>query len=84
MNHYTVLLLRPDYLADEFGKDTYLAWVSANGVAEAMKAAQLEATLADAECWSLEEIVEEGGSPDDYHVLFATMGHLRDMSLDNE
>lgn len=26
MNNYTVLL-RPDYIADEFGKDTYLAHV---------------------------------------------------------
>jgi hypothetical protein len=25
MNPYTVLLLRPDYIADEFGKDTYMA-----------------------------------------------------------
>ena len=84
MNHYTVLLLRPDYLADEFGHDTYLAHVTANGATEAMEMAQLEAALGDAEGWSLEEIMEEGGSPNDYHVLFATIGHLRDMSRDGE
>ena len=47
MNNYTVLLLRPDYIADEFGKDTYLAHVVANGAAEAQKLAQAEAWDSD-------------------------------------
>lgn len=84
MNHYTVLLLRPDYIADEFGKDTYLAHVTADGAKEAMEAAQLEAWVADREGDELEEPNDTAEGPEDYHVLFATMGHQRDLSLDNE
>lgn len=74
MSNYTVLLLRPDYIADVFGHDTYLAHVVANGVELAMAAGQEEAAFAD---------VEEGCevTPDDYHVLFTTIGHHEDLSV---
>lgn len=81
MNNWTILLLRPDYLADEFGKDTYLAHVVANSAKEAMAKAQREAFSSDLEQDADDESCD---SPTDYHVLFCTMGHLRDMSLDQE
>ena len=76
MNNYTVLLLRPDYIASEFGKDTYLAHVVANGVKEAQEKAQSDALDADhypdADPWN---------DPNDYHVLFVAIGHLQDLSI---
>lgn len=80
MNNYTVLLLRPDYIASEFGKDTYLAHVVANGVEAAQRVAQDEVILSDNEGCSFEEIEEAGGLPEDYHVLFVAMGHLQDLT----
>lgn len=74
---YTVLLLRPDYIADEFGKDTYLAWVEAPSIKHAVEVAQMEV-------W-----VDDNGGPDspeeaigedtDYHVLFVCEGHMADL-----
>ena len=80
MNNYTVLLLRPDYVADEFGKDTYLAHVTAADTVQAMARARYEAWNSDIEV--AEDELDLVGHPDDYHVLFCTMGHLRDLSRD--
>ena len=76
MNDYTVLLLRPDYMADEFGKDTYLAHVSANGAQEAQCKAQAEVISVD-----YEGEPDDGVDPTDYHVLFVASGHHEDLSL---
>ena len=65
---YTVLLLRPDYIASDYGQDTYLAWVEADDVAEAQVLAQLEAAEADRE-----------KEPSDYYTLFVAAGHLNDL-----
>lgn len=73
MKKYTVLLLRPDYIADEFGKDTYLAHVEANSVGGAIAQAQLEA-------WTADDCPDESDCCDDYHALFCTEGHLSDLS----
>lgn len=73
MNKYTVLLLRPDYIADEFGKDTYLAHVTAAGVAAAQTTAQLDAWVADGG-------PDENDCCDDYHVLFVAEGYINDLS----
>ena len=43
MKEYTVLLLYPDFVADEFGKETYLAWVYAQNPEDAVISAQAEA-----------------------------------------
>jgi len=51
MNRYTVLLLRPDYVADGFGEDTYLAHVRA----ETPKAA---ITLAQQKVAGLDDIMD--------------------------
>ena len=74
LHPYTVLLLRPDYMASEYGKDTYLAHVMARERRHAAELAQLAAFNAD------------GGDPEeaseaspDYHVLLTLAGgHFED------
>lgn len=69
MNPFTVLLLRPDYVADQFGQDTYLAHVWARNPAAAIVSAQAEAMAVD----------EVDGDFEDYHVLFLCHGHQDDI-----
>lgn len=63
---YTVVLLRPDYLADDFGTDIYVAQVDAANESDAVSAAQQEAFASDTK----DEM--EPNAPDDYAlcVLF--------------
>lgn len=78
LHKYTVLLLRPDYVASEFGKDTYLAHVvAAGGVAQAQAFGQIEA-------WGSDNETDDDADPanhGDYHVLFVALGHLTDLSV---
>ena len=80
MKKYTALLLRPDYIADEFGKDTYLAHVWGETPVDAGKVAQQAAWDADQIPDSDTDGEEGVGSPGDYHVLFMAEGHLNDLS----
>lgn len=75
MNHYTVLLLRPDCIASDFGHDTYLAHVTAGSVEAAMRNARVEASNADGE-----GMEPEDSNPNDYYVLFVCRGHQEDLS----
>lgn len=72
---YTVLLLRPDYVADTFGQDTYMTHVSALSVAAAQAAAQQEA----AQCDNSHHGDGGGGLPEDYHVLAVFEGNHNDI-----
>ena len=45
---YTIMLLRPDYFADEYGKDIYTTYSYAVDVETAIKEAKRECALADA------------------------------------
>lgn len=65
---FTVLLLRPDYEADEFGQDTYLTYVFADGAQEAVTKAR-------------EEVRAQDQDPFDYHCLFCTTGHHLNLDL---
>ena len=76
MNNYTVLLLRPDYIAAQFGEDTYLAHVIANGPEAAMETGQDEARDADKE-----DDDQPLGDPTDYAVLFVCLGHQQDLTV---
>lgn len=71
---FTVLLLRPDYIASEFGKDTYLAHVMARDPAHAAQVAQVEAFRADDGNDSGEDDAEETCAPD-YYPLLTLAGH---------
>lgn len=66
---YTVLLLRPDYLADPFGQDTFCSFVYGKTAEEAIAAARAEVCESD-----------ETDTPEDYHCLFCTYGHVDDLS----
>lgn len=76
---YTVLLLRPDYIASSYGQDTYLVWVDAPSVEEAQVLAQREAYRFDVP-------LDDGGHDEsdylpDYHVLFVVEGHIVNMAV---
>lgn len=64
---FTVLLLRPDYMAEEFGKDTFLTHVDATGRQDAIEAAQIDAHKFDG--------LGEDGEPEDYAALLVLHGH---------
>jgi hypothetical protein len=66
---YTVILLRPDYVADVFGQDTYLAHVEASVSSDAVIRAQIEANEQD-----------DGNNSLDYYPLAVFAGHLDDLS----
>lgn len=76
---YTVLLLRPDYIASDYGQDTYLAWVEADDVAEAQVLAQREAYQSDVP--PDDDDYDESANRPDYHVLLVVEGHLKDLSV---
>lgn len=71
MSKYTVLLLRPDYIADEFGHDVYLTHVDAPTPRAAIRAAQDEVRLADG------DVADDSA---DYHPLFVTKGTHQDLT----
>ena len=71
MKPYTVLMLYPDYLADQYGQDTYLAHVEAENHAKAIRKAQVKALRAQGTC--------AGASADDFYPLFCTEGHHNDL-----
>jgi hypothetical protein len=70
---YTVLLLRPDYVADTFGQDTFCAHVEGDTAEAALAAARAEACEADGQ-----------DDPEDYYCLFCTDGHVADHTPPND
>ena len=74
---YTVVLLRPDYLAagekGSFGQDVYVAHVSADGTYDAFDAAKLEA--ANADCVDASDGPEQAPDPEDYALVVLFGGH---------
>lgn len=74
---YTVLLLRPDYVASNFGQDTYLAWVEADDVATAQTLAQREAYRSDVPLGD-----DESANHSDYYVLFVAEGHVDNLAVE--
>lgn len=67
LHPFTVLLMKPDYLADNYGEDTALIHVDAATAAEA-------ATEAQAHAFAHESAVEDDGSPDDFAVVLLIAG----------
>jgi hypothetical protein len=70
---YTVLLLRPDYVAENYGTDTFLTFVTAPTVKEAQVLAQREALEADASPDERADSIDYS-SADDYAVLMVLKG----------
>ena len=68
---YTVLLLYPDYLASDYGHETYLAHVHAHTTEAAIRFAQNEVASAG----------DNGlDSAPDFHVLAVFAGHQIDIA----
>jgi hypothetical protein len=74
---YTVILMRPDYVADNFGQDSYVAWVTAMNPDAAIRAAQQEAYTID-----MGSDPDSPGYPADYFVVTIFDGHLSDSRHD--
>lgn len=74
---YTVLLLRPDYMADSFGSDTFMTHVVAEGAVEALRLAREEVIKCDHE-----DVAEfhEYHDPTDYVCLLLIAGHHNDIN----
>jgi hypothetical protein len=75
VNPYTVILVRPDYMACNYGTDTYTAHVEAATPHDAAQAAKNE-------CWTIDNSyggvmdAEPTGEPKDYHCVAVFDGHL--------
>jgi hypothetical protein len=70
---FTVLMARPDHIAEPYGTDTYRAWVRARNADEAQHLAQRQAYNAD------HDPLEEQGDIDAYAVLAVYEGHVPDI-----
>ena len=70
---WTVLLLKPDYAADEFGHDTLELHVEAVTEACAVKAAR-----------KLAREIDETGEPEDYYCLFCARGTVCNLAQGGE
>jgi hypothetical protein len=78
MNKYTVILLYPDYLAENYGQEIYLAHVEADSPEDAIKNAQREAVdFAIPDENDESEIVL---AMDDFLELFVAEGHVQDIT----
>lgn len=70
MPKFTVILLRPDYIADSATPtDIFTDYVNTRGPARAVLKAQARAAAFD-------RVEECGGSPADYHPIAVFRGHL--------
>ena len=72
MGKHSVLLLYPDYVANRYGEETYLAWVEAEDARAAVIAGQTQAMLCQ----------PKGNRPAavDFFVLAVFEGHLSDLN----
>ena len=72
---FTVILVRPDYMADDYGKDTVVCYVEAEDY-DAKKAVE----QAKRELWEQDNSGPDGqqqsnvGAPEDYHCVAAFVG----------
>lgn len=69
---YSVLLLYPDYIANNYGQETYFTHIEATRPADAAKFAQCQLAL---------EFDDGGGAPDDFFVLLVIEGHHSDVNI---
>lgn len=83
---YTVILLRPDYMTNNYGQDTWVEAVKARDPEEAVKLARGQCHRIDNEgLLVVSEGLDEGdadfyGSPDDYFVIAVIRGKHDDLT----
>lgn len=73
---FTVVLLKPDYVADNFGQDIAVLHIDAPDVESAETRAQEQ--YRDAYCKNSDEDIEDNPA-EDYHVLAVFKGHLHNI-----
>ena len=73
---YSVVLLYPDYLAENYPEETYLAWVLASTPREAAAAARKEVV----DAYIKEYGDDNPPDPIDFSVVFLCPGHIRNYS----
>lgn len=73
-NKFTVLLLVPDYATKDYGRETYLAHVSAKYASTALEKARADAVEA------YKESGVEIDAPDDFYPLLTVRGHADDFT----
>lgn len=73
MKRYTVLLLRPDYAAATYGRDTIMLHVNAKSAIGAVREARKAAEEIDDHCNS-------PGEGDNYYPLLVADGHIYDIT----
>ena len=71
---YTVLMMLPEYLTNQYGEETFMDHTTAPTVAEAQDRAQKQAAF------SLGEEAEDI-NPQDFLVIFACEGHVADVKV---
>ncbi len=76
---FTILVLKPDYIADAFGHDTHLAHVEAFNLKLAQDMARVQACHADCQ----DESEREDANPEDYHILAVFEGHHADLKVED-
>ncbi len=74
MKKYSVLLLYPDYIAENYGEETYLAHVFGINPSTAVVHARIE-------CAESNEIIEDVYDLEDFKVLAMFKGHHVDLSV---
>ena len=73
MKPYTVVLIYPDYAANQYGEEFWTSHVMADTVADATLAAQLEAIEAN-----------KDDDPDAWAPAFVCEGHVRNIAFQLE
>ncbi len=74
---YTIVLLRPDYIASSYGQDIYIAHVNAPDPQVALRLARVQARDADA----ADDRIGLGDNPDDYALCVTFAGHNTAIAL---
>lgn len=77
MRPFSVLLLYPDFLAENYGEDTHYAQVEAEDANDAVYKARLEVAEKEADdMFSVEELIA------DFLLLLVIEGHHADLSAE--
>ncbi|HJW82452.1 MAG TPA: hypothetical protein VJ396_09430 [Acidiferrobacterales bacterium] len=72
MPKFSVLLLYPDYLANQYGEETFFAHVVADNKAAAIQVAQVIAEGG---------VANDGAKPEDFLPLLVLAGHHDDLGV---
>lgn len=75
---YSVLLLYPDYVAEQYGEEIFYNFVKADSVSMAIKQAQRNAFESN------ELVIGDDGELEDFAVLLVIEGHHKDLSCIDE